>query len=110
MTSANPVIVYIEHDGTEHRIEAEVGKSVMQNAVDRAVRGIVGDCGGACACATCHGYVDPRFRDRLPAKSETEELMLDGTMNTQPNSRLTCQIVMTPELDGLVVRLPASQF
>jgi 2Fe-2S ferredoxin len=103
-------ILYIEHDGTEHLVEAEVGKSVMQNAVENLIPGIVGDCGGVCSCATCHGYLDPAWAGRVQPKSESEEVMLDGAIRVEPNSRLTCQITVTPDLDGLVVRLPVSQF
>jgi 2Fe-2S ferredoxin len=105
-----PKILYIEHDGKEHLVDAEVGKSVMQNAVENLVPGIVGDCGGACSCATCHGYVDPAWADRVDPKNEGEEAMLDGALRVEANSRLTCQITMKAELDGLVVRLPVSQF
>lgn len=105
-----PKILYIQHNGKEHVVDAEVGKSVMQNAVENLVPGIVGDCGGACSCATCHGYVDAAWADKVGPKTETEEVMLDGAMHVKPNSRLTCQITMTAELDGLVVRLPESQF
>lgn len=103
-------IIYVEHDGTEHPIEAQIGQSVMQNAVGNFVPGIVGDCGGVCSCATCHGYVDPSWIAKLPAKSAGEEAILEGVMRTQDNSRLTCQITMTEQLDGLIVRLPVSQF
>jgi 2Fe-2S ferredoxin len=105
-----PKIHFIEHSGKEHVIEAAVGKSVMQNAVENLIPGIVGDCGGACSCATCHGYVDPSWENRVQPKQEGEEAMLDGALRVEPNSRLTCQITVTPELDGLVVRLPESQF
>lgn len=105
-----PKILYIEHSGKEHVIEAKVGQTVMQVAVENLVPGIVGDCGGACSCATCHGYIDPAWQARIQAKNETEEAMLEGAMRVESNSRLTCQITMTPELDGLVVRLPVSQF
>ncbi|MGH8517928.1 MAG: 2Fe-2S iron-sulfur cluster-binding protein [Panacagrimonas sp.] len=105
-----PKILYIEHNGKEHLVDAEAGKSVMQNAVENLVPGIVGDCGGACSCATCHGYVDAAWVDRVDPKNEGEEAMLDGALRVEPNSRLTCQITMKAELDGLVVRLPISQF
>ncbi|MFA5939498.1 MAG: 2Fe-2S iron-sulfur cluster-binding protein [Sinimarinibacterium sp.] len=105
-----PRILYIEHNGKEHLIEAEAGKSVMQTAIENMVPGIVGDCGGACSCATCHCYVDPAWLDKVQPKNENEEAMLDGVLNTESNSRLSCQIAMKSELDGLVVRLPASQF
>lgn len=105
-----PKIVFIEHSGTERVVDAEIGKSVMQIALDNMIPGIVGDCGGSCSCATCHAYVDPAFAGKLPPQSETEVMMLEGALETQQNSRLTCQLTMTPELDGLVVRTPASQF
>lgn len=105
-----PKILYIEHNGKEHLVDAEDGKSVMQAAVENMVPGIVGDCGGACSCATCHCYVDPNWADKVEAKNETEDVMLEGVMNTEPTSRLSCQILMKADLDGLVVRLPASQF
>jgi ferredoxin, 2Fe-2S len=105
-----PKIHFIEHSGKEHVIDAEPGKSVMQTATENLVPGIIGDCGGACSCATCHCYVDPAWADKVEGRNETEEIMLDGVMNTEPTSRLSCQITVKPELDGLVVRLPASQF
>jgi 2Fe-2S ferredoxin len=105
-----PKILYIEHNGKEHVVDADVGKSVMQNAVENLIPGIVGDCGGACSCATCHGYIDPAWMDKAGARNENEEMMLDGALRVEANSRLTCQVVMTADLDGLVVRLPASQF
>ncbi|MDP9142291.1 MAG: 2Fe-2S iron-sulfur cluster-binding protein [Pseudomonadota bacterium] len=105
-----PKILFIEHNGKEHLIEAEVGKSVMQTAVDNLLPGIVGDCGGCCSCATCHGYVDPAWTCKLAPMAEDETMMLDGALNVLENSRLTCQILVKAEMDGLIVRLPASQF
>jgi 2Fe-2S ferredoxin len=105
-----PKILYIEHNGKEHVVDADVGKSVMQNALENLIPGIIGDCGGACSCATCHGYIDPAWLGKVGDKNEGEEMMLDGALRVEPNSRLTCQVVMTQELDGLVVRLPESQF
>lgn len=105
-----PKILFIEHNGKEHLVAAEVGKSVMQTAIDNMVPGIVGDCGGACSCATCHGFVDPAWMPKLAKMSEEESGMLEGALNVESNSRLTCQIAVTEELDGIVVRLPASQF
>lgn len=104
-----PKILFIAHDGKEHLVDAPVGQNVMQAATDNMVPSILGDCGGVCSCATCHGYIDPAWIDKLAPKSEEEEMMLDGALNTEPTSRLTCQITMTDALDGLVVRLPASQ-
>jgi 2Fe-2S ferredoxin len=104
-----PKIVYVEHNGKEHVVEAKVGVSLMQTALDHAVPGILGDCGGACSCGTCHCYVDAAWESRLPPIGENEEVMLEGTLHTEDNSRLSCQFEVTPELDGLVLRLPKSQ-
>ncbi len=105
-----PRITYIEDNGTEHAVEVETGSSVMQGARDNDIPGIDADCGGACACATCHVYVDPVWIERLPQKQDMEEDMLDFASEPDPDrSRLSCQIKVTDELDGLIVRLPASQ-
>ncbi len=104
-----PTVLYIDHDGTRHEVNAPGGKSLMQIALDNSVTGILGDCGGACSCATCHGYVDPDWLGKLPPRSETEVFMLEGVPDLRDNSRLCCQIRMQPELDGIIVRLPAEQ-
>lgn len=105
-----PKIRFIQADGKEYVVQAEVGSSAMQTAVDNMVPGIIGDCGGNCSCATCHGYVDADWIQKLKPVSESEALMLDGVMHIEDNSRLTCQIKITEELDGLIIRLPESQF
>jgi ferredoxin, 2Fe-2S len=104
-----PKITYIEHDGTAHTIDAEEGLSVMDGAVNNGVPGIDADCGGACACATCHVYVDPAWEHLTGEKNESEAAMISFANGVEPNSRLSCQIKVTPELDGLVVRMPAGQ-
>ena len=104
-----PKVKYIEHAGKEHETEVPVGWSVMEGAVKNLIPGIDADCGGACACATCHVYVDPAWTGKLPPKSDMEETMLDFAQDLQANSRLSCQIKVVPELDGLVVRMPHSQ-
>lgn len=104
-----PKITYIEHDGTEHVVEVAEGLSVMEGAVKNAIPGIDADCGGACACSTCHVYVDPAWVGRLPRREPMEEDMLDFAYQPQENSRLTCQLKVTKELDGLVVRMPEKQ-
>jgi ferredoxin, 2Fe-2S len=104
-----PKIKYIEHNGKEHEIEVPVGWSVMEGAVKNLVPGIDADCGGACACATCHVYVDPAWIGKLTPKQDMEETMLDFAQDLESNSRLSCQIKVTPELDGLVVKMPKSQ-
>jgi len=102
-------ITYIEHDGTKHALDVKPGLTVMEGAVKNNVPGIDADCGGACACATCHVYVDEAWLDKTGDKSAMEESMLDFAENVEPNSRLSCQIKVSDALDGLVVRLPESQ-
>ena len=102
-------ITYIEHSGAEHTVDVKTGLSVMEGAIKNNVPGIDADCGGACACATCHVYVDAAFEGKTGEKSAMEESMLDFAENAEPNSRLSCQIKVTDELDGLIVRLPESQ-
>ena len=104
-----PKITYIEYDGTAHPIEVPVGLTVMQGAVDNRVPGIDADCGGACACATCHVYVDPAWLSRTGTPNGQEANMLSFAAVTESNSRLSCQIPVTAELDGLVVRMPEGQ-
>lgn len=102
-------ITYIEHSGTEHIVDVEPGLSVMQGAVSNGVPGIIGDCGGVLSCATCHVFVDPAWADRVSEKSEMEEEMLEEVCDPQANSRLSCQIKVSDELEGLIVRMPISQ-
>jgi 2Fe-2S ferredoxin len=109
MAAKTITVTYIEHGGKEHRIAVTEGWSLMEGAVKHLVPGIDADCGGACACATCQVFVDPAWEDKLPPKSDMEETMLDFAPETRPNSRLSCQIAATPELDGIVLRLPKSQ-
>jgi 2Fe-2S ferredoxin len=104
-----PKVIFIESNGTRHEVEAKLGRSAMQAAVDNAVPGILADCGGACSCATCHGYVREEFLGRLPPKGEEEQMMLDGVLELRQNSRLTCQIEITEALDGICIDLPVSQ-
>ena len=104
-----PRIKYIEDNGKEHEVEVPLGWSVMEGAVKHLVPGIDADCGGACACATCHVYVDDAWIEKTGKASSMEESMLDFANDVEPTSRLSCQIKVRPELDGLVVRIPASQ-
>jgi len=106
-----PRVTYIEHNGTEHRVDLPLGRSVMRGAVDNNIPGIDADCFGECACATCHVYVDPAWLDRtgLPAPGSQEASMLSFAAVGQPNSRLSCQIAMREDLDGLIVRMPEGQ-
>ena len=103
-------ITYIQRDGTRHVVNAEVGRSVMQAAKTNNVPGILADCGGMCACATCHVFVDQFWLDKLPPMAESEDTMLElGKSDRQRNSRLSCQITLTEALDGLVLFVPETQ-
>jgi 2Fe-2S ferredoxin len=103
-------ITYIEHNGTEHVIDANNGESVMEAAINNLVPGIDADCGGACSCGTCHVFVDEAWVQAVGEPGEFEEPMLDINPERSANSRLSCQIDISDELDGLVVRLPEFQF
>jgi len=103
-------ITYIEHGGKEHVVEVANGLTVMEGARDNGIPGIEADCGGACACSTCHVYVAPDWVEKLPAKDGMEEDMLDFAFSPDPlRSRLTCQLKVTDALDGLVVQMPEKQ-
>ena len=102
-------IVYVEFGGKEHVVNVANGLTVMEGAVKNNVPGIDADCGGACACATCHVYVDAAWQDKTGSTSAMEDSMLDFAENVEPNSRLSCQIKVSDALDGLVVRMPESQ-
>jgi len=103
-------ITYVEHGGKEHVVEVPNGLTVMEGARDNGIPGIEADCGGACACSTCHVYVDAAWVDRLPKKDSMEEDMLDFAWNPDPvRSRLTCQLKVSDALDGLRVQMPEKQ-
>ena len=106
---AMPKISYIEHDGTTRTVDAEIGATVMETAIRNSVPGIVAECGGACSCATCHVHVDEAWSEKVGPPSPMEEDMLDFAFDVRPTSRLSCQIKVTDELDGLIVRTPAQQ-
>ncbi len=103
-------ITYIEYGGQEHVVEVKTGLTVMEGARDNDIPGIEADCGGACACSTCHVYVAENWVEKLPPKEDMEEDMLDFAFEPDPaRSRLTCQIKVTDDLDGLVVQMPEKQ-
>ena len=104
-----PKVIYIEHSGKSHSIEVPNELSVMEGAVQNNVPGIDADCGGSCACATCHVYVDEKWIDKIPPKEDSEEDMLDMASNTNKASRLACQITVSDDLDGFVVKMPLKQ-
>lgn len=102
-------ITFITHDGEKHEVEAENGSTVMEAAIKNSVPGIDAECGGACACATCHVYIDDGWREKVGAPEAMEEDMLDFAFDIRPNSRLSCQVRVSDELDGLVVTIPQTQ-
>ena len=105
-----PKVTYIEFNGKQHEVNVENGLSIMEGAVQNGVPGIDADCGGACACATCHVYVKEDWLEKVSEKSEMEEAMLSLSPDRKLNSRLACQIPITDELDGLEVSMPEFQF
>ncbi len=110
MRTAMPRVTYIEFDGTERAVELRPGQTVMEGAVQNRISAIVGDCGGLCACSTCHVYVDDAWLRACGEILELEAGMLEFAVDPRPNSRLSCQIRITEALDGLTVHLPERQF
>ena len=104
-----PKITYIEHNGKSHIQEVSNGLTVMEGAVQNNIPGIDADCGGSCACATCHVYVDEKWFSKLSKKEPSEQDMLDVAFEPNSFSRLSCQIIVSDELDGLVVKMPSKQ-
>jgi len=102
-------ITYIEHTNKEHVVDVPNNMSIMEGAIQNNIPGIDADCGGSMACATCHVYVDEKWYEKIPLKDEGEQDMLDMAYEPNKNSRLSCQIIVTENLDGLVVRLPSKQ-
>lgn len=105
-----PEVTYVESDGTEHRIDVPIGVSVMQGAVNHMIPGIEGDCGGLCACGTCHVYLDRQWAEHCVPPDELEEGILEFAFAVDERSRLGCQIEMSEALAGLVVHLPERQY
>jgi 2Fe-2S ferredoxin len=103
-------IKFMEYSGSIREIDCEAGCSIMRAAVDNDVAGIVGDCGGSCACATCHVYIDKSWIDRIAQKSEHEAAMLEFVVDPGENSRLACQISVSADMDGLIVHIPRTQY
>ena len=104
-----PKITYIEHNGKSHTLKVANGLTVMEGAVQNNIPGIDADCGGSCACATCHVYVDKKWFNKLPNKESAEEDMLDMAFEPKKFSRLSCQLTVSEALDGLVVKMPSKQ-
>ena len=103
-------IKYIEFNGKEHLVDVPNGLTVMEGAIKNKIPGIDADCGGACACATCHVYLDETWVEKVSSKEDAEEDMLDFAFDVKPTSRLSCQLTVTEELEGLTVNLPEKQF
>jgi len=104
-----PKINYITTNGDNHQVDVELGYTVMEGAVNNDIDGLPAECGGACACATCHAYIDPEWMAKLIAPDDMEDSMLDAAFERRDNSRLTCQIEVTQELDGLIVRIAENE-
>ncbi len=104
-----PKVIFVDHEGTRREVEAKKGSTVMEAAVQNMIPGIDADCGGACACATCHVYVDEAWMGKLKDKDDMEDSMLDFAEDVQDNSRLSCQIQMSDDLDGITVTTPEAQ-
>jgi len=104
-----PSITFVNSDGEKTTVEAQSGQTLMEAAINNMIPGIVAECTGACACATCHVYVNEKWRELTGKASEMEEDMLDFAIDVRDNSRLSCQIKITDEMDGLVVEVPARQ-
>jgi 2Fe-2S ferredoxin len=104
-----PKITYLEHDGTAHTVDAEIGATVMETALRHAIPGIVAECGGSCTCATCLVHVNEAWFDQLPPRTGEEEDQIDFAYEVKPTSRLSCQLTVTDEIDGLIVMMPAYQ-
>jgi 2Fe-2S ferredoxin len=104
-----PKITFVQPDGTRTEVEGEAGATVMETAIKHDINGIVAECGGACACATCHVYVDDAWKEKTGNPSEMEEDMLDFAFDVRDTSRLSCQIKVSDEVDGLVVYIPSDQ-
>lgn len=105
-----PLIKFIEHDGTKHDVEANNGDSIMITAINNLVPGIDADCGGECSCATCHVIVDSAWTERVGNLGETEDAMLDLNPDREEHSRLSCQIKVSDDLDGIIINLPEFQY
>ncbi len=104
-----PKATFIDHTGAAHTVDVPSGESLMRAAVDNNIKGIDGDCGGQCACATCHVFVSSPWAEKLSPQSSTESSMLEFTAERRESSRLACQITMSDSLDGIVVTMPAGQ-
>jgi ferredoxin, 2Fe-2S len=105
-----PIITYVQKSGERHEIDVPLGNSLMEGAIDNNIDGIIAECGGACACATCHAYIDDAWLSKLPELDVMEDGMLDSSNDRRQNSRLTCQLEVTENFDGMVVHVAKNNF
>ncbi|WP_422443711.1 MULTISPECIES: 2Fe-2S iron-sulfur cluster-binding protein [unclassified Endozoicomonas] len=105
-----PLIQFVTHDGNQYEADIDSGSTLMQGAVDNMIDGILAECGGACSCATCHCYIDEGWIEMVGPAEGMEQEMLDVVREPRATSRLSCQVVVTDEMDGMVVHLPESQY
>jgi 2Fe-2S ferredoxin len=105
-----PAITYVEFDGSEYHVDVAVGNSVMEGALNNMIDGIVAECGGSCVCCTCHCMIDPEWSEVVGEANDEENELLEMLDVREPTSRLSCQVQVTDEMDGMVVRLPKSQY
>ena len=105
-----PRIIFITPNGEKHEVEVESGYSVMEAAINNNIDGIVAECGGACACATCHSYIDDAWTGRMPPMDDMEDSILDAAYDRRDNSRLTCQLEVQDDWDGLVVHVAENEY
>ena len=105
-----PVVKFVNHDGTMQEVHVTAGTTLMHAAVDNGIDSVIAECGGACSCATCHCYIDNEWLAKVGEPEGVEKDMLECVLDPQPNSRLSCQVEVTDELDGIVVNLPENQY
>lgn len=105
-----PVVKFVNHDGSAKEVEVSVGTTLMHAAMDNGISGIVADCGGACSCGTCHCYIGEEWLAKTGEPDDIEKDMIDFILDPKPNSRLSCQVVMSDDLDGMVVTIPENQY
>lgn len=105
-----PIVQFVTHDGTSTEVEVDAGTNIMQAAVDNGIDAIIAECGGACSCATCHCYIADNWGSVIDKPGDTEKDLLECVIDPQVNSRLSCQVVVTDQMDGIIVNIPESQY
>jgi 2Fe-2S ferredoxin len=103
-------VIYVQHDGAEHKVEVAAGENIMQGAINNNIDGIIGECGGGLSCATCHCYVDEAWVSKIDEPSAGESDMLEAANERRANSRLSCQLTVSDALDGIIIHVPESQY